>query len=110
MPLLKAHRVSYFLASGGFNSVKKLDEVSLDEWRRVRDEPNARAPEAVKRSGYVAKDVEDGLVTVTFQGSPVREPDMLRLYADVLRNCEYEVEETGDPKREGRRMLKVAGG
>lgn len=110
MPLLKAHRVSFFLASGGFNSVKKIAEIQLDELRKMRDEPNARFPEALRRSGYVAKDAEDGTVTVEFQGSDAREPGMLRMYRDVLVNCGYTVDVLDDESRPGRQILKVVTG
>lgn len=110
MPLLKAHRVSFFLASGGFNSVKKIAEIELDELRKMRDEPNARFPESLQQSGYKATDAEDDTVTVTFHGSNAREPGMLRMYRDVLENCGYNVETYDDPDRTGRMILKVVNG
>lgn len=109
MPLLKAHKVSFFLASGGFTSVKKIGEISLTEMIRMRDEPNSRTPEILRQSGYVAKDTEEGPVLVTFHGTPKREPDMLRMYDDVLLNCGYATQMEDDPDREGRMRLKVVG-
>lgn len=107
MPLLKAHKVSYFLASGGFFSVKSIGEISLTELVRMRDEPNSRTPEILRQSGYVAKDTEEGPVVVTFHGSLLREEAMLGQYRAVLSNCGYPVEEIEDDSRPGRRMLKV---
>lgn len=107
MPLLKAHKVSFFLASGGFHSVKKIGEISLDEMIKMREEPGSRTPEILRQSGYKAKDAEDGSVLVTFHGSERREETMLRLYRTVLDNCGYQVEETEDASRPRRRMLRV---
>lgn len=110
MPLLKAHRVSFFLASGGFNSVKKLNEISLQELVRMRDEPGSRTPEMLRQSGYIAKDTAEGHVVVTFHGSPLREGETVHRYDEVLRNCGYGTELEADPDREGRLLLKVVSG
>jgi hypothetical protein len=106
MPQLKAHRVSFFLASGGFNSVKKVASLKIEEMRRMHEEPNSRMPESLRQGGYTAREA-DGEIRVTFEGSKDREPEMLAAYTTVLRNCTYEVQEADDPERAGRRMLKV---
>jgi hypothetical protein len=118
MQFSTAGRVKEILISAGHNSERQVDhEIGHEVTERTitlrhRSETGRKASDLVATKGFrsdffVSTHVGPDEALVSYQGSPLVEPDRFRLYRLALENCALTVTEEDDPEREGRRLLRV---
>lgn len=108
--------VKGLLVSGGHTARDRVLCDYVAETRRVmnagvfQDPMYSRIPEFLRSGHFTSDNADDGSAVIRFHGVLRRETDVLRLYRLVLENCSLVVTEENDPKRDGRRVLRVVRG